>query len=169
MHQIAYCWDEDGYTSHEELCTIDPLESANAGRNVYVLPARGCLEKPEYVPGKIARRVNDTWVQEKDFKGKEGYINRVPYTVDKYGPLPEGFSETLPPLTEKELFTQLRAIRDGRLAATDKYFVPDFPINAENLAQVKAYRQALRDLPAQEGAPWDGGGDETPWPGKPEV
>ncbi|MDY0204729.1 MAG: phage tail assembly chaperone [Desulfovibrio desulfuricans] len=34
---------------------------------------------------------------------------------------------------------------------------------------IKAYRQFLRDLPAQEGAPWDGGGELTPWPELPEV
>ena len=26
------------------------------------------------------------------------------------------------------------------------------------------YRQKLRDLPKEDGAPWDGGGEETPWP-----
>jgi hypothetical protein len=34
---------------------------------------------------------------------------------------------------------------------------------------IKAYRQFLRDLPAQEGAPFDGGGELTPWPHMPEV
>ena len=29
------------------------------------------------------------------------------------------------------------------------------------------YIQALRDVPAQSGFPWDGGGDGTPWPVKP--
>ena len=54
--------------------------------------------------------------------------------------------------------------RDNRLGATDYLLMPDYPITAEKRAQVEAYRQALRDLPAQEGAPWDGGGELTPWP-----
>ena len=64
---------------------------------------------------------------------------------------------------------RLRTERDARLAVTDKYLLSDYPISAEDLATVKAYRQALRDLPAQEGAPFDGGGHETPWPELPSV
>ena len=32
-----------------------------------------------------------------------------------------------------------------------------------------AYRRALLDLPQQEGFPWDGGGDKTPWPEIPQL
>lgn len=42
--------------------------------------------------------------------------------------------------------------------------MPDYPINAETLEAVKAYRQALRDLPQQEEFPLD-----VMWPKKPEV
>ena len=66
-------------------------------------------------------------------------------------------------------FTSLRAERDVRLASTDKMLLPDYPISADALAQVKAYRAALRDLPDQPGAPWDGGGVETPWPELPKT
>ena len=38
-----------------------------------------------------------------------------------------------------------------------------------DLALVKTYRAALRALPEQSGAPWDGGGDETPWPEAPGI
>lgn len=73
------------------------------------------------------------------------------------------------PPTEEELFAQLRAVRDAKLTATDKYLLPDYPISADSLTAIKTYRQALRDLPDQDGAPWDGGGDATPWPEVPEV
>lgn len=63
----------------------------------------------------------------------------------------------------------LRTARDMRLDATDKYLLADYPITAEELAAVKTYRQLLRDLPAQPGAPWDGGGELTPWPEQPTV
>ena len=69
-----------------------------------------------------------------------------------------------PAPTEAELFQQLRAERDRRLAATDYLLMPDYPISDDQRAVVQAYRQALRDLPAQSGAPWDGGGEDTPWP-----
>lgn len=66
--------------------------------------------------------------------------------------------------SEAARFERLRAERDWRLTATDYLLMQDYPIPADQLTAVQAYRQALRDLPAQEGAPWDGGGDETPWP-----
>lgn len=69
----------------------------------------------------------------------------------------------------ERLFTSLRAERGNRLSATDKYLLPDYPITADALEQVKAYRAALRDLPDQPGAPWDGGGELTPWPELPKT
>ena len=66
------------------------------------------------------------------------------------------------PPTSDELMQCLRNARDTRLAATDKYLLADYPLSADNLASVKAYRVALRDLPAQPGAPWPDG--NVPWP-----
>ena len=67
------------------------------------------------------------------------------------------------------LFAALRAARDARLASTDKILLPDYPISADTLPLVRAYRAALRDLPDQPGAPWDGGGAATPWPTPPNT
>ena len=71
------------------------------------------------------------------------------------------------PVTVADRFSLLRAARDGRLAASDYLVAPDYPLTEEERATVTAYRQALRDLPAQTDAPWDGGGEETPWPEPP--
>ena len=68
------------------------------------------------------------------------------------------------PATEPERFESLRAVRAGKLTATDYLLAADYPISPEKKEAVIAYRQALRDLPSKEGAPWDGGGDATPWP-----
>lgn len=62
------------------------------------------------------------------------------------------------------LFIALRNARLVRLASSDKMLLSDYPISADDLALVKVYRAALRDLPDQPGAPWDGGGEATPWP-----
>ena len=72
--------------------------------------------------------------------------------------------EPTPPTTE-DLFIFLRMERDQKLSASDFHVLPDAPGDA---AAWMAYRQALRDLPAQADAPWDGGGEQTPWPAKPE-
>ena len=61
--------------------------------------------------------------------------------------------EEIPAPTTEELAAQKRAERDNLLAQTDKYMLPDFPITEEKLAQYKAYRQYLRDLPEQAGFP----------------
>ncbi len=61
-------------------------------------------------------------------------------------------------------FGRLRQERDARIAATDYLMTSDYPLTDTQRAAVTAYRTALRDLPAQDGAPWDGGGEETPWP-----
>lgn len=66
--------------------------------------------------------------------------------------------------SEAARFERLRAERDRRLTATDYLLMPDYPLSDDQRTILQVYRQALRDLPAQEGAPWDGGGDETPWP-----
>lgn len=68
------------------------------------------------------------------------------------------------PDTVPERFEMLRTARDARLKATDYMLMPDYPISAAMLNAVKAYRASLRDLPAMQGAPWDGGGSLTPWP-----
>lgn len=83
------------------------------------------------------------------------------------GPLPEGAMTERPEKpapTDAELFARLRAERDRRLALTDYAMMPDYPLTSEQKVAVTIYRQALRDLPQEEGAPWDGGGELTPWP-----
>lgn len=99
----------------------------------------------------------EIWAQKPD-----GYL--TPEEWDKAHPAPVPV-----PLTEAELFQMLRTKRDRRLAATDYLLMPDYPISDDQRAVVQAYRQALRDLPAQSGAPWDGGGEATPWPEIPSV
>lgn len=71
--------------------------------------------------------------------------------------------EEIPQPTEEEKRKQkeaeVRAQRDSLIAKTDYLLAPDYPISAKDLEKVKAYRQALRDVPAQEGFP-----DNVVWP-----
>ncbi|MGD9576289.1 tail fiber assembly protein [Desulfovibrio sp.] len=169
MIPLAYYWDGEDYYTHCEPCTTDPLESAKQGHEVYVVGANGCLDAPILEDGKWPKRVNDAWVNVENHVGEKGFVNGVPTTIEKYGPLPEGWSATPPVPTAEQLFSALRAARDARLSATDKYLLPDYPISESDLALVKTYRAALRDLLEQPGAPWDGGGEVTPWPELPSV
>ena len=62
-------------------------------------------------------------------------------------------------LTDAEYDTVLAASarqkRDRLLAATDYVVMPDYPISADKLAEIKTLRQALRDIPEQAGFPRD--------------
>jgi hypothetical protein len=49
----------------------------------------------------------------------------------------------------------IRDKRDKLIGETDYYLMPDYPSNPQNLEELKVYRQALRDLPKQEGFPRD--------------
>ena len=69
--------------------------------------------------------------------------------------------------SETARFERLRAERNQRLTATDYLLMQDYPLDNTHKEAVRIYRRALRDLPAQEGAPWDGGGESTPWPDLP--
>ena len=60
-----------------------------------------------------------------------------------------------PKLSEEQLESQARAKRDRLLSYCDFYLMPDYPATEEGLAEVKAYRQALRDITKQENFPFD--------------
>lgn len=71
--------------------------------------------------------------------------------------------EEIPQPTEEEKRAkkeaEVRSKRDYLISQTDYLLQPDYPISAEDLEKVKAYRQALRDIPEQEGFP-----DNVTWP-----
>jgi hypothetical protein len=75
----------------------------------------------------------------------------------KYGPVAPYLPP--PPPTDEEIAAQVRAERDRLLAESDWTQVLDAPVDQDAWA---AYRQALRDVPQQEGFPHD-----VAWPVKP--
>ena len=76
-------------------------------------------------------------------------------------------ADKVPAPSEEYLFSKLRATRNSALQETDKYMTVDFPITDTLRSEVREYRQRLRAITEQPGAPWDGGGELTPWPEKP--
>ena len=70
----------------------------------------------------------------------------------------------VPEPTDEEIAEQVRLERDRRIAATDYLAMPDYPLSEEEKAAVMVYRQALRDVPSQEGFP-----REVVWPEVPSV
>lgn len=64
--------------------------------------------------------------------------------------------------TEEAVAAQVRAERDRKIAESDYLAMPDYPLSDEDKKAVMAYRQALRDIPTQEGFPC-----EVVWPEAP--
>lgn len=75
--------------------------------------------------------------------------------------------EKIPEKTEaekrEEAEKSVRAKRDSLISETDYLLTSDYPISAEGLEAVKVYRQALRDVPQQEGFP------DVVWPELPTI
>ena len=69
--------------------------------------------------------------------------------------------------SEEQRWIRLRAKRNELIAETDYLMMDDYPITDECRAAFEAYRQDLRDITSQDGAPWTD--DTIPWPTKPEI
>ena len=66
---------------------------------------------------------------------------------------------------EKEILSlDVRLERNKILSDTDHLIQEDYPISDEKKQEIKAYRQALRDIPQQYGFP-----DNIVWPDKPMI
>ena len=87
-----------------------------------------------------------------------------PETADEWSQLGVVYTEVESQLTQEQKALRVRDMRDRLLAACDYYVMPDYPSTEEGLAEVKAYRQALRDITKQEGFPF-----EIVWPVVPSV
>lgn len=83
------------------------------------LPNNTTLVAPDLQEGYIPRWIRTEWEQVENHKDKEGYVNGERFTIKEYGPLPEGWSDTPPPLTEAEFTAQRLAAIDSRLAELD--------------------------------------------------
>ena len=71
--------------------------------------------------------------------------SRFNITEEEYNPEDE--------MTDEELASRVRMRRNSMISHTDFYVQPDYPSDPEGLEAVKAYRQALRDVPEQSGFP----------------
>ena len=81
---------------------------------------------------------------------------RFNITEEKYNPEDE--------MTDEKLASRVRMRRDSLISRTDFYVQPDYPSDPAGLEAVKAYRQALRDIPEQSGFPRN-----VQWPSLPSV
>lgn len=173
-----------------DLVTGEYIGSRNATQRLngeYILEATGAtpVALPASIPsGHVARWTGDAWETVEDHRQhmdehgqKEGGTpywlpgdtwRSEPRYTDELGSLPAEAILTKPEKpapTIEELAVSVRTERNKRIAATDYLVMPDYPISQEKLEEIKAYRQALRDLPQEPGFPWSGPDDpECTWP-----
>lgn len=96
------------------------------------------------------RSLIQKFAQEEGYREKRG--EDLSWSVEK---IPEKTPEEKLAETEEEV----RSKRDRLIADTDYLLMNDYPVSSEDLESVKAYRTALRDVPQQEGFPY-----EVVWP-----
>lgn len=89
-------------------------------------------------------------------KRGESTIEGLIGCLDFYG-FPKGELKT-----DDEYAAEARERRNVLIAETDFMLMPDYPLSESRRAAVAAYRQALRDVPAQSGFP-----RRVVWPVKP--
>lgn len=80
----AYQYTADGYYAGE----VDDYG---------ILPNNATRTAPTLKKGFIPCWDGKKWGQVEDHKGESGYVNGQPYTINEYGPLPDGWSDTPSP------------------------------------------------------------------------
>lgn len=118
----------------------------------------------------------DKTVQSHSLEGKQSYAvftdgskiklwpyNKQKYAVGKTVAMKQYKIVEIPAPTTEEVAAQVRSQRDAMIAETDYLMMSDYPISAEDKALVETYRQALRDIPEQEGFP-----SNIQWPVAPQ-
>ena len=115
-------------------------------------------------------------VQSHVLEGKQAYavfadgtkIKLWPYNKQKYAvgqtvAMKQYKIVEIPAPSIEEVAALVRSQRDAMIAETDYLMISDYPISDEDKALVETYRQALRDIPEQEGFP-----SEVQWPVAPQ-
>lgn len=171
-------FDTDGYFVGETTCQESPLEPG-----VFLIPPSSTEIAPELKDGFFYRWDGSAWIEEKkptcsaDFEGLViSHTSQTPRDIAMRELIQKHCEhcethrivrgddlswsvERIPEKTEAEKLAEaeesVRVKRDSLISQTDYLLTPDYPISAEDLELVKAYRQALRDVPQQEGFPFD--------------
>lgn len=183
----VYEYDAQGYFSGTTFEQVD-----DDTREVIAMPPNCTLIKPECNDKFFYKFDGEKWVAEKIPTTAEECVGIVisheshtPHDVTMkklftaltkdsqthrvvHGDNWEWSVEAIPAPTpeeeESELAAKVRAQRDELISETDYLLMADYPISEEELAAVKTYRQALRDVPQQDGFP-----NDVVWPEKPDV
>ena len=122
--QKAYLFDEKTKEYKSEVnAQLDPLESARAGKDIYLLPANATWDKPAVKDGCVPIWNGETWDVVEDNRKKDYWLPEDKYgaparEMKELGPLPEGATLTAPERTLDEVkaakIADLKAERDSK-------------------------------------------------------
>lgn len=122
--QQVYLFDEKTKEYKSEVnAQLDPLESARAGKDIYLLPANATWDKPAVKDGCVPIWNGETWDVVEDNRKKEYWLPEDKYgaparEMKELGPLPEGATLTAPERTLDEVkpakIADLKAERDSK-------------------------------------------------------
>lgn len=187
-----YRFTPDGYYEGEVGAAVDPLETKKAGHPVYIHPCSATDVEPEKKDGFWPRWQDGAWTYVRLPKTVDDLVafGRIKHdqTIGFWrqmntirtelvqanerckSELQDGYwiVSQLPEPTPEEILErqaqEIRSKRDYLISKTDYLVSGDYPISDADLSAVRRYRQALRDVPAQEGFP-----DSVVWPELPQV
>lgn len=122
--QKAYLFDEKTKEYKSEVnAQLDPLESARAGKDIYLLPANATWDKPTPKDGCVAVWNGESWNMVEDNRKKAYWLPEDKYgaparEMKDLGPLPEGAMLKAPERTLDEVkadkVQRLKAERNAR-------------------------------------------------------
>lgn len=122
--QKAYLFDEKTKEYKSEVnAQLDPLESARAGKDIYLLPANATWDNPVVKDGCVPIWNGKEWDAVEDNRKKEYWLPEDKYgaparEMKELGPLPEGAMLIAPERTLDEVkadkVQRLKAERDAR-------------------------------------------------------
>lgn len=122
--KTAYLFDEKTKEFKNEVkAQLDPLESAKAGKDIYLLPANATWDKPAVKDGCVPIWNGETWDMVEDNRKKEYWLPEDKYgapahEMKELGALPEGATLTAPERTLDEVkadkVQSLKAERDSK-------------------------------------------------------
>lgn len=109
-----YLYDENGLFQYEEQAQIDPLETQNQDKVIYLLPPNCTTVKPELKDGFVSVWNGEKWELVEDHRGDEYWMpedeyGAQPHVMDELGELPEGATFTAPEMSKEQKEAQIQA------------------------------------------------------------
>jgi hypothetical protein len=144
---IAYHYNELRFYDYCKKCQLDPRATAEAGHDIYLLPANSTLIEPNIIDGFTPRWNGTTWEAYAENKQVYGYTNNNDGTINYYG-----HAHTEEELQARNAGVELLFSDTEPVSVNGVYWLSaDDPAYIEAKAEAEK-EQALSDLDSQYNA-----------------